>query len=278
MKKMLLVVLLFVVVIGVVYSCEEKRDDNVIIVGLEAEYPPFNFLETRKTDTNVPLANLPGSYVDGYDVQMAKLIAAGLNKELVVKQLEWDALIPAVLNGEIDLIIAGMSPTAERKQEVNFTEAYYTSSHVAIVLASSSLAGATQLSAFNGTRGVGQKDTIYADLVDQLGAAPYNCTVLPVIDTVPQIITGILAGTADFTIVEKPVALGYLSSNPALALALDVPLSSNLFNVSPEDRDVSIALRKKDTDLLHSINEVLSTISLETREALMLTAINQSEE
>ena len=60
-------------------------------------------------------------YAGGYDVEIAKIIAAELGKELVIVKTEWDGLIPALTSGKIDAIIAGMSPTEERKEAIDFT-------------------------------------------------------------------------------------------------------------------------------------------------------------
>ena len=115
----------------------EKDLDNVkaagkIVVGMECAYAPYNWTTSTPSETTVPIANSEGSYADGYDVQIAKLIAGKLGVELVIKAIEWDGLIPALESGEIDMIIAGMSPTAEREEEVDFTECYYNSNLVVI--------------------------------------------------------------------------------------------------------------------------------------------------
>lgn len=64
---------------------------------------------------------------------MAKKIAEGLGKELVIVKMEWDGLVPALQSNKIDAIIAGMSPTEERKQTIDFTENYYTSDFVMVI-------------------------------------------------------------------------------------------------------------------------------------------------
>ena len=66
-------------------------------------------------------------YAGGYDVEIAKKIADGLGKELVIVKTEWDGLVPALISGKIDAIIAGMSPTEERKETIDFSDNYYTS-------------------------------------------------------------------------------------------------------------------------------------------------------
>ncbi|MGC4389042.1 transporter substrate-binding domain-containing protein, partial [Streptococcus suis] len=64
-------------------------------------------------------------YANGYDVQIAKKIASALNKKVLVVKTKWEGLVPALTSGKIDMIIAGMSPTEERKKEIAFSDAYY---------------------------------------------------------------------------------------------------------------------------------------------------------
>ena len=81
-------------------------------VGMECDYPPFNWTQVEPDENSVPIEGGMG-YAGGYDVEIAKRIAASLDMELVVVKIEWDGLIPALNSGMIDAVIAGMSPTAE---------------------------------------------------------------------------------------------------------------------------------------------------------------------
>ncbi|MRC26450.1 transporter substrate-binding domain-containing protein, partial [Bacillus thuringiensis] len=72
-------------------------------------------------------------YAGGYDVEIAKKIAEDLGKKLVIVKTEWDGLIPALESGKIDAVIAGMSPTAERKETIDFSDNYYKSELVMVV-------------------------------------------------------------------------------------------------------------------------------------------------
>ena len=250
---------------GTEYPREEQ-----FIVGLECAYAPFNWTENKKTDTNYPISNIKGKFAEGYDVQIAKKIADALGKKLVIKAIEWDALIPALESESIDAIIAGMSDTESRRVSVNFTNAYYTSEEVCLVLKDGKYANATSINDFSGAIAIGQKGTLYADLVKQLTGATVNTPL----DSVPNIITAMLYGRCDVTVVEKPVALGLIASNPELKMIeFD---GENGFNVTPEDVAVCIALRKTEPELQSRINEILASISTEEREQLMATAVSQN--
>ena len=245
------------------------KEEDQFVVGMECAYAPFNWTESAPTAYNYPIDGTD-LYADGYDVQMAKAIAASLGKVLVIKAIEWDGLIPALEAGQIDAIIAGMSPTAERKVSVDFTGAYYTSTHVLVMDKNSSYVNGKTLADFAGANVVGQKETLYDSLIDQLTGA----THMTPLDDVPTIITAITSGRADITILEEPVALGVVAINPNLTY---VKLTSG-FNVSEEDVCVSIALKKGQDDLVNQINGILSAITPSVREKLMVGAISRAEE
>ena len=79
-------------------------------VGLECGYPPFNWTQITDDNGGVPISGNK-EFAGGYDVEIAKKLAEGLGRELVIVKTEWDGLIPALESGMIDVIVAGMSPT-----------------------------------------------------------------------------------------------------------------------------------------------------------------------
>ena len=244
--------------------------EGVLVVGMECTYAPFNWTDPQgATETNVPIANLPGAYADGYDVQVAKIIAEELNLELQIKSLEWGALINNLNTGGIDLIIAGMSPTPERLESIDFTDMYYESTHVMLLEKSNTkYANATKLADFAGATVIGQTGTIYADLVEQ--AVAHGAVAGTNLSTVPLIVNEIINGETDATILEEPVAMGIVSQNPELTY---VKLKEGGFQVSDEDRIVSIGVRKG-FELTDEINNVLATkLTKEVRASLMEKAI-----
>ncbi len=111
--------------------------NGVLKVAMECAYRPFNW-----TDLNTPSTGAvkitggegenTGMYANGYDVQIAQYVANKLGMKLEIYQYAWDSLIPAVQAGTVDAIVAGMSPTAEREEQVDFTDVYYESNLVII--------------------------------------------------------------------------------------------------------------------------------------------------
>ena len=97
---------------------------------------PYNWTDTEGTSLGaVPISSegQSGLYANGYDVQIAQYVANRLGLKLEIYAMEWDSLIPAVNSGAIDAIVAGMSPTAERSEQLDFTDTYYESNLVVII-------------------------------------------------------------------------------------------------------------------------------------------------
>lgn len=267
MKKIVsfIIITIFGMLIG---GCVEDQS-NQFIVGLECNYAPFNWTESSETQYNYPISNYKGKFVDGYDVQIAKIVAEGLGKKLVIKKLEWDALIPSLESNKIDAIIAGMSPTEDRKTSVLFTDSYYRSSHVILLKNDSTFINATSLQDFNGAKVVGQHGTIYDDLIPQLEGVTHQTPL----KTIPDILANISANKSDATILEKPVAIGVVRSHPEFTF---IELE-NSFIVSDEDVVVSIALRLNEENLASIINDILSVILEKTRLQLMEEAVSRQK-
>ena len=104
-------------------------------VAMECAYAPFNWTDMGEPSLGavaIQSAGKEGMYANGYDVQIAQYIANKLGMELEIYAIEWDGLLPALQSGTVDAIIAGMSPTAEREEQIDFTNVYYSSNLVVI--------------------------------------------------------------------------------------------------------------------------------------------------
>ena len=109
--------------------------NGVLKVGMECAYAPFNWTDMAEPSIGaVPISSQgsEGMYANGYDVQIAQYIANKLGMKLEIYAITWDGLLPALQSGTVDAIIAGMSPTAEREAEIDFTDVYYSSNLVVI--------------------------------------------------------------------------------------------------------------------------------------------------
>ncbi|MBQ3017053.1 MAG: transporter substrate-binding domain-containing protein [Clostridia bacterium] len=115
----------------VLVSDNTSTANGTLKIAMECAYEPFNWSQTNDANGAVKI-NGSNLYANGYDVQIAKYIAAELGMALEIHAVEWDSLIPGLNAGTYDGIIAGMSPTAEREEKVDFTNCYYNSNLVII--------------------------------------------------------------------------------------------------------------------------------------------------
>ncbi len=233
------------------------------VVGMECNYAPFNWQSAQQTDTNVSIGG--AGYCDGYDVMIATEIANALDKELEIKKLEWDGLQPALDSGEITAIIAGMTANESREQGIDFTTPYYDSEMVMIVRADDALANATSIQDFSGKNVIGQMNTNYDTIIDQIEGVNH----LTPKGTYPELVVSIQSGEADGTTAELPVAQGIVEANPDLTIVhfeADQGFDS--------DTSVSIGLKEgsRDGELFNSVQAALDTISLQTRDEWMSQA------
>ena len=231
-------------------------------VGMECDYPPFNWTQVEADENSVPIDGGMG-YAGGYDVEIAKRIAEALDKELVVVKIEWDGLIPALNSGMIDAVIAGMSPTAERKITVDFTDAYYNSDLVVVVRKDSDYANAATLEDFSGAKITGQLNTFHYTVIDQIPGVQK----LPAMDTFPAMTVALTSGAIDGYISERPGAVSACAANDALAFVTPG------FQASEEDTSIAVALKQGQPELIDAINGILAGIDADARNQLMDNAV-----
>ena len=162
-----------------------------IRIGMEAAYAPYNWQVSEASEYTIPIDNVQGAYADGYDVQIAKAIAEGLGKELVIVKLSWDGLIDALNQGQIDAIIAGMMDTAERRESINFSEPYRETTYGLMVLADSPYLNATSIQDFSGAAVLGQQGTALDDVIEQIEGVDH----LSPVGSVPDMISRLQQGT-----------------------------------------------------------------------------------
>ena len=233
-------------------------------VGMECDYPPFNWTQLEPGENTVPIEGGMG-YAGGYDVEIAKRIADGLGLELVIVKREWNGLIPSLTSDQIDAVIAGMSPTEERKISVDFTDAYYNSDLVIVVRKDGPYASATKLSDFAGAKITGQQNTFHYSVIDQIEGVNKQ----PAQKTFPAMIVSLSSGAIDGYISERPGAVSAVASNPDLTFVV----LEDGFEASVEDTSVAVAVKQGQPERIEAINAILSGISEDERNALMDDAV-----
>ncbi len=233
--------------------------------GTECDYAPFNWTQATASETSVPLED--GGYADGYDVQIAKMMADALGRKLEVVKTDWAGLPQALESGKIDLIIAGMSPTADRKLTIDFTDAYYTSELVIVVNRNSVYTHVTELSGFSGAVVTGQINTVHYDVIDQIpGVVKENA-----METFPAMIVALTSGKIDGYVSELPGAVSAVAANSDLSF-VQFAVGQG-FVAAEDDVAVAIGVKKGNEDLVSQLNEALSGISEQTRQQMMTDAV-----
>lgn len=236
--------------------------EGTLKVGMECNYAPFNWTDVSANDNNAQESM--GGYCDGYDVQIAKKVADSMNMELEIHKMDWDSLEPALNSGSIDAIIAGMTDTAERRKNADFSEPYYQSNMVMIVLKDGAYANAKSLEDFRGATVQGQLNTMYDTVIEQIPDVDHAVAL----ESYPYMIAALQSGTVDALTAETPVALGAVASNPEKLAMVEFDEGKG-FNIDPTETAVSIAVKKGNSDLLAKIQKALDGIDEATRISLM---------
>lgn len=264
------VMLVSLLLVGAVFcftGCQNKKDDSKLYVGMECGYAPFNYTQTDASNGAVKISNADG-YANGYDVMIAKKIAEALGKELVIVKYKFEALIPAVNAKSLDMIIAGMSPTADRKEAIDFSDAYYTSQLVIVVRKDGAFANATKLADFKGkgAKIAAQIGTFHNDAL-QAQAKDYGILPQTPMSDFPALINALKAKTIDGYVAEEPGAKADCAANEELTY---IPLKNNVtgFSASPADVQIAIGLIKN-SSIKDQINAALKKISAEERVKMM---------
>lgn len=265
------VMLVSLLLVGAVFcftGCQNKKDDSKLYVGMECGYAPFNYTQTDASNGAVKISNADG-YANGYDVMIAKKIAEALGKELVIVKYKFEALIPAVNAKSLDMIIAGMSPTADRKEAIDFSDAYYTSQLVIVVRKTEykgKYANATKLADFKGAEIAAQIGTFHNDAL-QAQASQYGIVPKTPMSDFPALINALKTGAIDGYVAEEPGAKADCAANEELTY---IPLKNNDtgFDASPADVQIAIGLIKN-SSIKDQINAALKKISAEERVKMM---------
>jgi putative lysine transport system substrate-binding protein len=264
-KRLFLVIAIVLLGGLLIAGCGSRgsSDKNVFRVGMEADYPPFNWTQVTADNGGAKIDGSP-EYAGGYDVEIAKRIAKGLGKELVIVKTEWDGLTPSLTSGKIDAIIAGMSPTENRKQTIDFSDIYYESDLVIVVRSGSEYENATSIQDFGGAKITAQLNTFHYEVIDQINGVIKETAM----DNFPAMRVALQSGFIDGYVSERPEGVSAQAANKDFKMVV----FEEGFVTSPEDTAIAVGL-KKGSDLTGKINEILKGISAEERLKIMDEAI-----
>ena len=244
-------------------------EDGVLTVGMECAYAPYNWTQMDDSNGAVPISNVPGAYANGYDVMMAKKMAEALGMELEIVRSDWDSLVPAVMSGTVDCVIAGQSITSKRMESVDFTTPYFYASVVTLVKAEGPYADAVGVADLAGATCTSQLNTIWYDTcLPQIE----NANILPAQETAPAMLVALDSGACDVVVTDMPTAMAACAAYPNFKL-LDFTGTDDDFEVSEEEVNIGISVRKGNTQLLDALNEALSPMTADDFTTMMDEAI-----
>lgn len=211
----------------------EIKEKGKIVLGTAADYPPYEFHKEINGKDNIV----------GFDIDIAKAIAADLGVELEIKDMKFDGLLAALVAGDIDFIVAGMVPTEERKQSVDFSIPYYDAEQKMLVKAEN--AGKVKTADDLKGKVIGaQKSTLQEEIARTKIEASEVKALSKITDLVLELQNDKIYGL----ILAGPVAEAYAKQNPAFVMPE--------ISFGRED-GVAVAVGKGNTDLVDAINATL---------------------
>jgi len=239
MKKTLKILALAMVLVTLVLTCGacgKANKGDVITFGTNAEFPPFEFVSAK---------GVIGEF-DGIDIAIADLIAKDNGKTAEIANMEFDSLLIALENGQVDAVIAGMTVTEERKEKVDFSTPYYQATQVMIVKEGSPIAKASDME--------GKRIAVIQGYTGEISVKDlgYNYTSFKKgTDAVMELING----KADVVVIDSATAGKYVSDNEGLKIVEDTEVFAS--------EEYAIAVKKGNTELLDKINASIEKLLAE---------------
>lgn len=242
-------------------------EDGVLTVAMECAYAPYNWTQADDSNGAVPIKDST-EYANGYDVMMAKKIAEALGVELEIVRSDWDSLIPAVQTGTVDAVIAGQSMTAQRMEQVDFSEPYFYASIVCLTKKDSPYASAKSIAELSGGTCTAQIATIWYDsCLPQIEGASIQTAA----ESAPAMLMALETDSVDFVCTDMPTAQGALAAYPDMVLLSFE--DGKGFEADEGEINIGISMRKGNTALKEKLDEVLSPMTEQDFNDLMAQAI-----
>jgi ABC-type amino acid transport substrate-binding protein len=210
--------------------------EGKLILGTSADYAPYEFHILEDGQDKIV----------GFDISLGQKIADDLGLELVIKDMNFDSILMELQQGTIDMAIAGIVPTEDRKEQVDFSQNYYTSKQTLVVL-KENLDKYTSLDSFQGLPVGAQMGTVQETLVNTVitGAQPVLLT------KIPELIMDLKTGKVEAVCLVGTVADGYVATQDDLAIAMEVPYDGSLS---------AVAVAKGNTALLEAIDATIDQV------------------
>ncbi len=258
--------------------------NDKLVIGMECAYQPFNWTVNKSSEFTLPI-NGTNQFADGYDIAVAKYLSQDLGKEVVIKKLEWDSLIISLQNGNINMILAGMSDTPARRQEIDFTVPYLSSDLAFLIKTENLPAGNSKtnpisyndlLELFRGQNLVCQSSVVGDEFIDTYFASKstYNIHHNQPQATYPLAAQDVKAGIAFAMPAELPVVEAMTNLGGLSVLYCDYRSF-----ISQEDLgglSVSIGTKKGNDEFTNALSSSLNKLTEAQRSQMMGAASQRS--
>lgn len=204
-----------------------STDGNAITFGTNPEFPPFEYVTSN---------GVLGEF-DGIDMAIAQRIGADNGMEVKMESMEFDSLLVALQNGQIDAVIAGMTATDERRETVDFSTPYYTATQVMIVKEDSDITSAADMA--------DKKICVIQGYTGEVCVQDMGYTY-EAFKKGTEAVMELVNGKCDVVVLDSATAQKYVSDNEGLKIVEDP--------TAFESEEYAIAVQKGNTELLDKIN------------------------
>ena len=230
MKKFFALTLVMLMVLTAAACAETLK------MGTNAAFPPYEFYDDETGE------------IVGIDAEVAAAICAKLGYELEIVDMDFDALIPAVANGKIDVVLAGLTVTEERKQNVDFTSSYATGVQVVIIPEGSEVT-LDALFAEGASHKIGVQQGTTGDLYCTWDLEDAGLASIERFKSGADAILALITGKVDCVVIDNEPAKNYVAANEGL----------KILETEYITEDYAIALAKG-SELTESINTALEEL------------------
>ncbi|MBF1057768.1 MAG: transporter substrate-binding domain-containing protein [Peptostreptococcus sp.] len=255
LKKLLALGLVAVLAVGLV-GCGNKSSDNSggnqtaleqikknkkLVVATSPDYPPFEFMVSENGKSKIV----------GADIDLAQKIADKLGVELELKAMDFDALVPALQAGKVDMVITGMTPNEKRKKAVDFSDIYFKGENAVIVNAKDAGKFTSEDQLKKAKLGVQKGSTQETYVKDNLKVTNYKALV-----AVPDLIADMKNGNIDAVVLNSKVAGINVTKYDGIKVVENLKLTSG-----GDEEAMAVAIKKGDNaDLIKLTNEVIKEL------------------
>jgi polar amino acid transport system substrate-binding protein len=220
-------------VIFIFVACSSSEDKNVLKVGMELAYPPFEMSDKNSKPT-------------GVSVDLAYALGKSLGKEVIIENIAWDGLIPSLKTKKIDIIISSMTITEERRKSIEFSTPYARSSLAILANSNSNIKDINDLDAKGKTVAVKKGSTGHIYAKNHLK----NANIL-VLDKESTCVLEVVQGKADGFIYDQLTIYKNYSKHKDTTIALLKPFQKDF-------EHWGIALRHSDKQLKNDIDSFIN--------------------